>query len=291
MNQQHNLRKKFPYFMILPAVLVTFLLITFPLIYMVIQSFIKLDPIGFIPKWVGIRNYIRVFKSSFFWLCLKNTVIYAFLAVSAEFLLGLILALACEKVPKFKGVIRTLLILPMVVTPVVAGLTWRIMYNPTLGLINYILGIMRLPQQNWLASERYALFGVIIADIWQNFPFMFLILTAGLTSLPLEPFEAARVDGASAWQSFRHLTLPLLKPIIIVGILLRGVDAFIYFDLVFMITKGGPGMASGTLSILAYYKGFEWLDFGFASSIGCIMTGITIVIALVLIKTFRTKFL
>ena len=166
---------------------------------------------------------------------------------------------------------RSLMILPMVVTPVVTGLTWRIMYNPTFGLINYFLGMFGFEPRAWVDKASTALPALIIADVWQWTPFMFLMIYAGMQSLPDEPFEAARVDGATGWQSFRFLTLPMLSQVILVAILLRTIESIKTFDIIFALTRGGPGTATQTLNIYTFALAFEWLKPGYAAAIAVII--------------------
>ena len=164
---------------------------------------------------------------------------------------------------------RTLIILPMSITPIVVGLMWRILYNPSFGLINSTLASLGIAGPEWLGSRDTALLSVILVDVWQWTPFMFLMMTAELQSLPIEPFEAARVDGASGLQTFQLITLPMMKPIILIALLFRIIDGFKVstFDPIFIMTKGGPGSITQTLNIYAFLTGFEWFNLGYASAI------------------------
>ena len=190
-------------------------------------------------------------------------------SVSSQLILGFAMALLINR-PHIKGigVVRTLIILPMSITPIVVGLMWRILYNPSFGLINAFLGLLGIVGPEWLGSKDTALLSVILVDIWQWTPFMFLMMTAGLQSLPAEPFEAALVDGASGFQILRLITLPLMKPIILVAVLFRIIDGFKVstFDSIFIMTKGGPGSITQTLNIYAFLTGFEWFNLGYASA-------------------------
>jgi multiple sugar transport system permease protein len=200
-----------------------------------------------------------------------------------QLLLGMGIALLLQRQVIARGLLRTALLLPMMTTPVVVGLIWRFMYNPTQGILNYLLGQVGLPTPNWLGSLQTGFIAVMIADIWEWTPFMVLILLAALQTLPQEPFEAAAIDGASAWQAFLHITLPLLRPTIVVAVLIRAIDSFKTFDLVYVLTNGGPGTSTETLSFYTYKWGFKFFQMGYASALSFVMLIMVIIFANVLI--------
>lgn len=284
-------RGKFiPLIFIGPAVIILLLLVIFPMVYSLGISFCEWNLIkGGNWKFVGLQNYAYfLFKDPYFRISLKVTLVFVSAVVSIELILGLGIALLMNRPLQRVGFYRTTLVIPSTMTPVVVGIIWRLLYNPELGTLNYFLQLFGLPPLNWLGEPSLALPSVIVADIWEWTPFMALILLAGLQSLPRDPFEAALVDGASGWQVFRHITLPLLQPTIIVALLLRLMDAFKTFDLIFVLTKGGPGMSTEVLSYYAYRYGFKFFHIGQASSLSYILVVILVAIAQIFVKYIRT---
>jgi multiple sugar transport system permease protein len=278
--------------LIVPAFLILLTIYVYPLAYsayMSLHNFYLPRPQDF--AFVGLDNYLQVVTSSEFQRALLNTLIYAGVAVPIEFLLGLILALALANITQGRGVIRMLLTVPMMLAPIVMGLMWKFMYNDQLGVINHIirsLGITDRPPL-WLADPNLALFSIVIVDIWATTPLIVILLLAGLLSIPAEFYEAAEIDGAGLWHRFRRVTLPLLTPVVLVALLLRGMDAFRVFDVVYVMTKGGPAMRSDVLSFFAYRTAFTELSIGRATATAWIMTLILLVFALLLIRTMRRQ--
>jgi multiple sugar transport system permease protein len=235
------------------------------------------------PVFAGLANFIELMKDGQFWKSLFRTGVYVAGSVSCELVLGMILALLLSQNLPGTGLIRTLFLLPMAVTPAVAGLVWRILYDPTLGLINHLLSTIGLRGKAWVADAHTALPALMLVDVWQWTPFVMLILLAGLQALPTEPFEAARVDGASRFQSFVYLTMPMLKQVMLVTVLLRGIDAFKAFDTIFVITNGGPGTSTQTVTFFAYQEGFGWFNLGYASAVAIVL----LVLVTVLVHYFQ----
>lgn len=231
------------------------------------------------PPFVGLQNYVRLLKDPDFWNALKNTVVFTAIVVPIEMLLGFVVAMGLNsaRLTVGKSFTRTLLLLPMMFTPVVVGILWRMLYDPEYGLVNFVLRVLGVSPRNWLGSSSTALASVIFADIWQNTPFVMLILLAGLQSLPREPFEAAQIDGASGIETLLHLTIPMLKPVLLVVLSIRTIDAFRVFDKVFVLTMGGPGVSSETIAFYAYRTAFRAFDIGYATTI-CVMTCISLVL-------------
>ena len=219
-----------------------------------------------------------------FWNSLRITLIFVISVVSIEFLLGLGIALSlCVKVPG-QRVFRSLLIIPMMIAPVVVALMWVLIVYPGRSILNYLLSFLCIGRYEWLGDRRLALFILILVDVWQWTPFMMLVLLSGLLALPVEPYEAAKVDGANSWQIFRYLTVPLLKPTILVSLLIRSIDAFRIFDKVFVITQGGPGNSTMTLSMLIYNTAFKSMDMGKAAALSWVLIVIMIGFCQILIK-------
>lgn len=224
-------------------------------------------------EWVGLGNYVDLLVSDgtdagTFRAALNHTFRFAVVSVLIELLLGFALALLLNRVARFGGLVRTLLVMPIMIAPTVSALQWRWILDPDNGILNFIgtrLGMLASPQL-WLIQPQAAFWALVLVDVWQTTPFVLLFLLAGLQSLPSEPFEAARVDGASGCQLFRHLTLPLLRPVILSVLLLRFMDAFRIFDISYVLTRGGPAYATDMVSIYTYRVGLQWFEIGKASA-------------------------
>ena len=200
-------------------------------------------------------------------------------AIAIEFTLGMLVALLLNRNLRGKGAIRSMILLPMMCTNVVIGLTWRLLFNYEFGIINYYFTQMGLSPVEWLSAPNLAMLSVVIVDVWNTTSFVALMLLAGLQSLPEEPFEAARIDGASAWQTFTFITLPLLRQSILVALLWRLIDTFRIFDVVYLLTAGGPARATEMVSIYVYTYGFKSFNLGYASSSSYVMIIIMLLIA------------
>ena len=219
------------------------------------------------PIWLGSENYIRLLTDERFLMSVWRTLLFTVVAVAIETALGLLIALLLNRSFWGKYAVKTLFLLPMVSTPVAVGLVWMLIYEPTIGIANYLLHFLGIPSQVWLGSESTALMSLVIVDIWQWTPMMILIILGGLSVLPSEPYESAVVDGANKLQIFRKVTLPLLSSTILVAILLRMIDVLKTFDIIYATTQGGPNFSSETINILGYVQAFQYFDFGYASSI------------------------
>jgi len=270
-----------PALYIAPAFLVLIVILIYPLGYSFWLSFHEWTLRGFVNgvPWVGLQNYISLVSNPDFINSLRLTFTFVICALVIEFALGMGLALLLNHNLKGKGIIRSMILLPMMCTNVVIGLTWRLLFNYEFGIINYYLSQLNLPRVEWLSVPSLAMTSVIIVDVWNTTSFVALMLLAGLQSLPDEPFEAARIDGASSWQTFTNLTLPLLRQSILVALLWRLIDTFRIFDVVYLLTAGGPARATETVSIYIYTHGFKSFNLGYASSASYAMILIMLVIA------------
>lgn len=276
--------KQIGYFMIIPLLIHLSILTLYPSVFSIYLSLTSYDLLR--PReypFVGLKNYIEGLRNPVFWNSLKVTLIYAAVAVSSEFLLGLGFALLVNKWFRRSMIIRTLFIIPLVLTPVIAGLMWRFMYEPKIGLISFFLRNLGFEEIVWLGNPTTALIAVIIVDVWQQFPFMFLIFLAGVTSLPQPPFEAADLDGASSWQKFRHITIPMLTPIMLLGGIFRTFGAFNIFDTIFVVTQGGPGYSTEMIGVLLFDIGFDFRHVGEAAALSIIVNGIVLALSVNLI--------
>lgn len=277
--------------LLLPTVIVLFLLTIYPTIYSFTLSLNEWNMSNRNAVWefVGLGNYAKILQDARFWNAAQVTGTYMFGTIATQLVLGLGIALLLQRQVLAAGLVRTALLLPMMTTPVVVGLIWRFMFNPTQGVVNYLLGLLGIPGPNWLGSLQTGLLSVMIADIWEWTPFMVLILLAALQTLPQEPYEAAAIDGASAWQAFLHITIPLLRPTIVVAVLLRAIDSFKTFDLVYVMTNGGPGTSTETLSFYTYKWGFKFFQMGYASALSFVMLIMVIIFANILILATARK--
>jgi multiple sugar transport system permease protein len=265
-----------------PAVLLLLALTIYPLIYSVKVSLT--GPAGF-----SLANYARLVHDRFFLQALAQTLLYTTVALAIEFVLGFALALLIDSLPHGRGFFRAGLLAPMLLPPVVVAVIWRLIYNPQFGVLNGMLRGFGVNTSGltWTSGEGSALASVILVDVWEWTPFLFLLLSAGLQALPPEPLEAARLDGASAWQMFRDIVVPLLKPVIVLAILLRAMDLLRIFDQVFILTQGGPGFATETVSLYIYRTAFRFFNFGYAAAMSFLGLALTIVFARSLIKVMR----
>jgi multiple sugar transport system permease protein len=256
---------------IIPVVGLLFFTSLYPLIYSLILSFFKYDlTISKEMEFVGFQNYIIAFKDKYFLYSFFITIIFVIVTVAIEVIIGLIVALLFAREGKRLRIARSLILIPMVITPVVVGILWRVLLNPDFGLINYFFTVIGLAPKQWLGDPKIALISVMIADIWEWTPFVTLCFVAGITSLSSDLFEAARIDGANDYQLLRHIMLPLLKPVIIVTILLRTLDAFKVVDTVYVMTYGGPGNSTKLMSLFIYERGLKYFRIGYASAISWI---------------------
>jgi multiple sugar transport system permease protein len=278
--------KALPYLLISPTVAVLFTLSIYPLIYAIKVSL----QTGAVPSWT-LSNFSRLASDQFFLAALGHTFVYAAVALTIEFLLGLGLALLLDRSLRGRSLFRALLLIPMMLPPVVVGVVWRLMFNSDFGAINGTLKTagVNTDALTWTASPNLALASVIAVDVWQWTPFMFLVLLAGLQAIPQEPYEAAMVDGSSGWQTLRHVTLPLLKPAILIALLLRTMDLLRVFDQIFILTEGGPGFATETVSLYIYRTAFRFFDFGYAAAMSFVLLALTNVISFGYIKLLQSR--
>jgi len=245
---------------------------------------------GGVSRWSA-GNFARLLADRFFLSALGHTLVFSAGALTIEFLLGLALAVLLNQQMRGRGFFRAGLLVPMMLPTVVVGVVWRLMLNPNFGAINGNLKGAGVDTSGltWTSSPGLAMLSIIAVDVWQWTPFMFLILLAGLQAIPQEPYEAALIDGSSGWQTFRHVTLPLLKPAILVALLLRTMDLLRVFDQVFILTEGGPGFATETISLYIYRTAFRFSDFGYAAAMSFVLLIITNVISGFYIRVLQAR--
>lgn len=278
----------FHYVAILPALIATVSVIVVPLAYsfgISFYHFVLTDPRNL--RFDGLANYAHAFSDPSFVNSLRITLIYGVGTVSVELVLGMASAVLVNRLTWGQGVVRTAMLVPIFMTPAVAAFMWRFLLHPDLGIVDYLLSQIGLGRPVWLGDPKLALISVMAVDIWRSTPFMFLVFLAGMQSLPAELFEAAAVDGASAWQRFRSLTLPLLRPLILVALVIRGMDALREFDTLFIMTGGGPGNATETIALATYRYSFRNYDMGLGSAVSYIIFAVVFVLSLFFVRQLQ----
>jgi len=273
------------YLFTVPTIVFVLLMVLFPIIYTVILSFHSWRMSANIPwEYIGLGNYIEMFTSSRFPMAAWRTFAFAMIALVFELSLGILIALLLNRSFRGKNLIKTAFLLPMVATPVAVGMVWKLIYEPSIGILNYIIRGLGGPKVDWLGSTTNALYSLVAVDVWQWTPMVMLIVLAGLSAIPMESFESALVDGATPFQTTTRITLPLLRPTIYTAALLRLIDVLKTFDILYSMTQGGPGFSTETMNILAYRQAFEFMEFGQASSTLVVFFLIVMLIAALTIK-------
>lgn len=265
------------YIFLLPGLLFLLGVVLFPTAYALYVSTTVWNLIGEQGEFIRMANYYQMVHDDRFLLAFGRTILFTVVAISIELLFGLLLALGLSRITRHKNTFLSIFLVPFVVAPAAVAYAFLFLMNPQFGGINYMLSLVGVGPIPFLGTSSYALPSLILVDVWQYTPFMFLIIYAGLEALPREPFEAAKIDGANAWQRFKWVTLPLLKPVIAIAVLIRGMDAFRAFDKFYIMTGGGPGTSSEVLSLYAYRIGFTNFDFGYATAISLFMLFVIVV--------------
>ncbi|MEM6728190.1 MAG: sugar ABC transporter permease [Pseudomonadota bacterium] len=278
-----------PYLFMAPAAVIMGIALLYPLGYMVYGSFLDWDPSQAIyeAEFVGLKNYVTLWNDPAFRESLSVTLIFAFSVVIAEMVLGVGLALLLDRNIRGMSVLRTLFILPMMIAPVVVGLMWRYMYHPTVGTFNRFLKDWGFEGVDWLG--QHALLSVIIADIWQWTPFIFILSLAALQSLPRSALEAARIDGASAWQQIIHIKLPLMMPVLLVTMLLRLIDAFKVLEVILVMTEGGPGLSTEIVALRISRTATEFRELGTAAAMSNYLLILLLIFTVVMFAITRAQ--
>ena len=252
---------------VLPAVTALSLVTVYPVLSVLFLSLHRKLLLFDITEFTGLDNYRFLLSDDRFWNAFGNTVYFTALSVSVELVLGLGIALLLHRSFRFKGAVMALVLVPWAVPTVVSARMWEWIYNTDFGVLNHLVGV----KINWLGSPFWALNAAVFMDVWKTTPFVAILLLAGLKMVPAELYRAARVDGAGSWAMFRRITLPLLRPVILVVLLFRTMDAFRVFDAVYVLTGGGPANSTETLSIYAYKVLFQTLQFGYGSTLSIVV--------------------
>lgn len=276
-------REKAGYLYIGPALIVLGLTSVFPAVYSLVMSLFNWDW-GLRIDFVGLANYVRYLTDPMFWKVLGQTFYFTIGAVSVEFVLGFGLALVVNRLRFGMGAFRTILLLPLMVSGIIVSLMWKVLLDPTLGIVNYLMSLAGLPKLVWFGSQTTAMPSIIMVDTWWQTAFVFIVISAGLRSLPTEPFEAAEVDGASGLQKFRYLTLPMLKPVILTVLIFRTIDCLKVFAIIFGTTGGGPAQSTEAIQTLAYRTAFKFLFLSRAMTLMVIFSMIILMISLLYLK-------
>jgi multiple sugar transport system permease protein len=281
--------RRFALALFLPAFAVLVLATTFPVVYLAWTSLFKLDlTTPWLSGFAGADNYVRMAGDPRFWASLKLTATYTGTTVVAQVLVGLGLALLVMQIPRGQGMLRVAAILPIVLAPVVVGLFWRtLVLAPDFGVADFVTRALGAGSYNWLGDPDLALVSVIAIHTWQWTPFAFLVILASLSALPPDLYEAARIDRASAWQRFRHSTLPLIRPAIVVVVILRVTIALSAFAAIFAATGGGPGTATEILNLYAYRMSFAELSLGYGSALAMVLLALTLAVSAMLFALRR----
>ncbi len=274
-----------PVLFVLPALLLTLVVIAFPLGYTLYQSmtnWVITSPNP--PKFIGLANYAELLRDARALQSLGRTLLITVCSVSLQMVLGVAMALVMNKHFFGRGLFRTLALFPVVATPVAISLIFVTMMNPQTGVLNHFLTSLGLNAQQWIYAEKSVLPALILVDTWQWTPFVMLIALAGLATLPSEPYEAAKIDGANTWQTFWGITLPMLMPSLFVALLFRAIDTLKLFDTIYAMTQGGPGTASETINLYLYTLSFNYFRMGYASSMVIALLVLVLGITLLLIR-------
>lgn len=281
--------RRFALALFAPAFLLLLLTTTAPLVFLAWNSLQNLDlGMPWIKGFAGLANYVKMGEDPRFWNSLSLTVIYTASTVTLQVLVGLSLALLVLQIPRGQALLRVAAILPIVLAPVVVGLFWRtLVLAPDFGLVDLVTRALGLGSHNWLGDPQLALVSVIAIHTWQWTPFAFLVLLATLATLPPDVYEAARLDRASAWQRFRHITLPLIRPAVVMVVILRTMTALSAFAAIFAATGGGPGTATEILNLYAYRTSFTELNIGYGSALAMVLLAITLAVSWLLFRRRR----
>ncbi|BER91479.1 MAG: multiple sugar transport system permease protein [Candidatus Atribacteria bacterium] len=279
-------KKNIAFWLFLPAFALTVGILV-PFGYSVAMSFTNLNLTAGTKAFIGLGNYIKMAKDPEFWNSLKVTIFFTIGAVAFEVLVGFAAAYLLNLGLMGQRIYRTLFLVPVMLPPTVAAIMWKLMMAPIQGVLNYLLQLAGFLGLEWLGSSKTALMSVILIDAYVFIPFCGMIFLAGVQNLPKEPYEAAAVDGVSSWFVFRKLTLPLLKPVILIVLLFRIMDCLKHFDIIYAATKGGPASATMTLTVQAYYHSFRWTDMGYAFAHLVVLWAIVYVLSYFIVEQWK----
>lgn len=277
----------FRYGMTIPTILALALVVGFPLLFAFYVSTHEYDLTeGGIGDFIGVQNYARTVKDELFAIAARNTVVLSVSVVVLEVIVALGLSLLLNtRGLRFRNIYLAILLIPLLVSPIAVGLIWRLLLHPDLGAVSWVLNLFGFPKQEWLSGPSTAMATVIGVDVWHETSLMIVILLAGLTALPRDPIEAAAVDGANAWQTFWTVTLPLLTPVLLVAVLIRVIAAMKTYDLIYILTRGGPGSSTETISYSIWKNAFTSLDMGRSAAASFLLLAVILVLTVLLVRS------
>jgi len=285
--------RRFGYGLVAPAVIVLLAITAFPLVYNVWNSFHHVDYLfpAALGSFAGVHNYSEMFTGGQFLPSLYRTLGFTAVSVAVEFAIGLALALALNRRFHGRPLVRAAILIPWAVPTVVSGLLWKSMFDPQNGFVNYILQSLHLPlaHTTWLGQTWTAWAAILVADAWRNTPFIALLLLAGLQVIPRDVYEAAKIDGAGVLRTFVRITLPILKPAIMVALIFRTLSSFLIFDVIYAMTNGGPGDSTQVLAYLNWFAMFNESNYGLGAAISVALMVISLIIAAIYVAAFRTE--
>jgi multiple sugar transport system permease protein len=282
----HRHDRRFGYAMIAPAVLVILLIALFPLVWMLLVSVQNISMIDEDTSFHGLMNFQRLLTDMRFWESIGHTLMFTAIALPLELILGLLLALLFLEHLPGRPIFIAVLVMPTVISPIVAGAAWRLLFDNRFGPINQVISWFAGKPTTilWLNDPSFVYAAILIAEIWQWTPFMFLLLFASLSNVDPSLSEAARIDGAGFWRILWSITLPVIRPVIVIALLIRGLDLFRLFDVVWALTKGGPGTRTETVSIYAYVQGFQQFETSYTAAMAFVIIVILSVIVMTALK-------
>jgi multiple sugar transport system permease protein len=273
-------RRYYPF--AVPALVLMACVIVFPWLFTLVMSVMEFKVGGGV-EFVGLNNYIKLFSDERFLQSVGRTFWFTALAVIFPIGLGTAAAVIFHREFPWRGVLRTIFIMPMMATPVAVALVWTMMFHPQLGVLNYLLSLIGIAPFAWVYDPNTVIFTLILVEVWHWTPLVMLIVLGGMAALPSDPYDSATIDGATNWQMFRFITFPLILPYIMVAVVIRTIDALKVFDTIFVITQGGPGTASETLNIFLYLQAFQFYNLGYASAVVVVFFVIIIALSLLLL--------
>ena len=271
---------------VVPALVTVLAVIIFPWLFTIWMSFQEWK-VGSPTAFVGLSNYLRLPADPRFVESVGHTLSYTALSVLLPLVLGTLAAVVFHARFPGRGLLRALFIMPMMATPVAIALVWTMMFHPQPGVLNYLLSLVGLPPQLWVFHPGTVIPSLVLVETWQWTPLVMLIVLGGIASLPTEPYESAQIDGASTWQMFRYITLPLIMPFLFIAAMIRAIDAIKSFDIIFAITQGGPGSASETINLYLYSVAFVYYDLGYASAIAVVFFALIVALTALLLVLRR----
>ncbi|ERJ94557.1 ABC transporter, permease protein [Treponema lecithinolyticum ATCC 700332] len=276
---------------LLPALIIVLLVVVYPLLNSILLSLksVRLNIAQYEHKFVGLENYVQMFRDNDFGITVKSTFIFALVSVLCECVLGTVAAMMFAgdgHIPRF---LRSFMLIPMIIAPVVSGNLWRMMLDKSTGIINYGLTLLSLPPVNWLGNAKLAMLSIIFVDVWRMMPWVALLLISGIKAIPYDTIEAAIVDGVTKWQNFIFIVLPQLYKIFILVLMIRTIDAFKVFDVVYVMTSGGPGRATEMLPNYIYTQGLRYFNAGYAAALAISFLLAMACLALVFLLLRRAK--